>query len=311
MLSKNKWYKYIILSSLCYAMVDNFGKSFCSCHCCDKDDSGGGFWSRMPVNLSRYNLLDGCYALLSYEHGDKNCLINLTTKIVFYLPSNVKKKPVEGAWKNIPEDLDATQTDIVYYHGVFNDFQSIKDIFNPLSGVFGKGKLDDIHCYVDRNVTVILTFGDFMVMFKNKKGFFMSKQGPDLEEFFNKGVDSVCSKCEHVINFKIKKYNGPDDVTVSFCVACGNFVPTLAKNHFCWFLSGFNSDISGKQKNFELLRTKNKCSTIDDYEKIDLAGYQYLKFLKEGVSVNGVTYPDTVLLWGKQLYEILAEKWNL
>ena len=38
---------------------------------------------------------------------------------------------------------------------------------------------------------------------------------------------------------------------------------------------------------------------------------QYLKFLKEGVSVNGVTYPDTVLLWGKQLYEILAEKWNL
>ncbi len=313
MLSKNKWYKYIILSSLCYAMVDNLGKSFYSCHCCDKDDSCGGFWSRMPVNLLKHTILEGCYALLSYEHGDKNCLINLNPKVIFYLPSNVKKKPVEGAWKNIPEDLDAAQTDIVYYHGVFNDLQSVKSIMDPLSEVFGKGTLDNIHCYVDRNGTVFLTFGGFMVMFKNKKGFFMIKQGPDFEEFFSKGVGSVCSKCEHVINFKIKKYNGSDDVAVSVCVACGNFVPTVqtfTKRQFLGFLGSFNSEVSDKKENFEWLCIKNKCSTIADYEKINLAGYKYLKFLKEGVSVNGVTYPDTVLLWGKQLYEILAEKWK-
>ncbi len=312
MLSKNKWYKYIILSSLCYAMVDNFGKSFCSCHCCDNDDSGDDFWSRMPVNLSRYNLLDGCYALLSYERGANNYLIDCGRKLVFYLSSKVEKNTVEPVWKNITEDIDTAQTEIIYYHGDFGDLQSVNGILNSLSCVLGNGKIDNIPCVVDKNGTVSLAFGDLLVMFKNKKGFFLPRQGHGLEEFFSYG--SVCSDCKSVISFRIKIQGEPQGCTVSVCVACGNFVstvPNFTKDQFCSFLTSFNFYISRIKPLFEASCVEKAFTTIDDCKDFNFLWYQNLKFLKEGVSVDNVTYPDTVLLWGEQLWEILAEKWKL
>ena len=315
MLSKNKWYKYIILSSLCYAMVDNFGKSFCTCHCCDKDDSGDDFWSRMPVNLSRYNLLDGCYALLSYERGANNYLIDCGSKVVFYLSSKVEKNTVDmSLWKSIPEDLDTTQTEIIYYHGGgFENLQSIEPILNRIFGVLDKEKIGKIPCLVDKNGTVVLIFDGFLVMFKNKKGFFMPRKNcHGLEEFFSCG--SFCTKCENVISFRIKIQDEFQDCIVSVCVACGNFVSTVPNftiDQFCLFLSSFNFNISRIKPRFEAACVENTFTTIDDCKNFNFLWYQNLKFLKKGVSVNNVTYPDTVLLWGEQLYKILAEKWKI